>query len=72
MSLDKHTLEYIKSSTSGRIMSVDFGDTRTGLALSDINRYLASGIGYISPGGIVKIADKVSEWQRKTMPLLLS
>ena len=57
----EHTLEYIKSSTSGRILSVDFGDTRTGLALSDISRYLASGIGYVSPGGIVKTADKVAE-----------
>lgn len=56
-----HTLEYIKSNTSGRILSVDFGDTRTGLALSDISRYLASGIGYVSPGGIVKTADKVAE-----------
>ena len=42
-------------------MSVDFGDTRTGLALSDVSRYLASGIGYVSPGGIVKTADKVAE-----------
>ncbi|MBO7206112.1 MAG: Holliday junction resolvase RuvX, partial [Kiritimatiellae bacterium] len=41
--------------------SVDFGDTRTGLAVSDISRYLASGIGYVSPGGIVKTADKVAE-----------
>ena len=57
----EHTLEYIKSSTTGRILSVDFGDTRTGLALSDISRYLASGIGYVSPGGIVKTADKVAE-----------
>ena len=57
----EHTLEYIKKETSGRIMSVDFGDTRTGLALSDISRYLASGIGYVSPGGIVKTADKVAE-----------
>ena len=56
-----HTLEYIKSNTSGRILSVDFGDTRTGLALSDISRYLASGIGYVSPGGIAKTADKVAE-----------
>jgi putative Holliday junction resolvase len=55
------TLEYIKKETSGKILSVDFGDTRTGLAVSDINRYLASGIGYVSPGGIVKTADKVSE-----------
>lgn len=55
------TLEFIKKETSGRILSVDFGDTRTGLAVSDISRYLASGIGYVSPGGIVKTADKVAE-----------
>ena len=61
----EHTLEYIKSNTTGRIMSVDFGDTRTGLALSDISRYLASGIGYVSPGGIVKTADKVAEMARE-------
>ena len=61
----EHTLEYIKKETTGRIMSVDFGDTRTGLALSDISRYLASGIGYVSPGGIVKTADKVAEMARE-------
>ena len=59
--MEKHTLEYIKQNTSGRIMSVDFGDTRTGLAVSDVSRFLASGIGYVSPGGIVKTADKVAE-----------
>ena len=47
--------------TAGRILGVDFGDTRTGLAVSDINRFLASGIGYISPGGIEKTAQKVAE-----------
>ena len=47
--------------TTGKIMSVDFGDTRTGLAVSDISRLLASGIGYVSPGGIVKTADAVAE-----------
>ncbi len=47
--------------TAGKIMAVDFGDTRTGLAVSDPGRYLASGIGYISPGGIVKTADAVAE-----------
>ena len=47
--------------TKGRILSVDFGDTRTGLAVSDISRFLASGIGYISPGGIEKTANKVAE-----------
>ena len=47
--------------TKGRILGVDFGDTRTGLAVSDTSRFLASGIGYVSPGGIVKTADKVAE-----------
>lgn len=47
--------------TEGRILSVDFGDTRTGLAISDESRFLASGIGYISPGGIVKTADEVAK-----------
>ena len=53
-------MERIKA-TSGRILSVDFGDTRTGLAISDETRFLASGIGYISPGGIVKTADEVAK-----------
>ena len=46
--------------TKGRILSVDFGDTRTGLAISDPSRFLASGIGYISPGGIEKTAEAVA------------
>lgn len=48
-------------SKEGRILSVDFGDTRTGLAVSDELRFLASGIGYISPGGIEKTAAAVAE-----------
>ena len=52
-------------SKEGRIMSVDFGDTRTGLAISDETRFLASGIGYISPGGIEKTADAVAEIARE-------
>ena len=46
--------------TSGKIMSVDFGDVRTGLAICDPSRLIASGIGYISPGGIEKTADAVA------------
>ena len=48
--------EELKNS-SGRILSVDFGDVRTGLAVSDAGRFLASGIGYISVGGIAKTAE---------------
>ena len=45
----------------GRILGVDYGDVRTGLAVSDPTGFLASGIGYVSPGGIEKTADKVAE-----------
>ena len=51
--------------TTGRILGVDFGDTRTGVAVSDISRFLASGIGYVSPGGIEKTAAKVAEVARE-------
>lgn len=46
--------------TSGKLLGIDFGDKRTGLAVSDPARILASGIGYISPGGIVKVADEIA------------
>ena len=49
------------SQTTGKILAVDFGDTRTGLAVCDPSRLLASGIGYISHGGIEKSADAVAE-----------
>jgi putative Holliday junction resolvase len=58
------TLETIKNS-AGKILSVDFGDVRTGLAVSDPSRLLASGLGYISPGGIEKTADAVAEEAKK-------
>jgi len=51
--------------TKGRILGVDFGDTRTGLAVSDVGRFLASGIGYVSPGGIEKTAARVAEVARE-------
>lgn len=51
--------------TKGKILGIDFGDTRTGLAVSDPSRILASGIGYISPGGIVKVADRITEIVRE-------
>ena len=51
--------------TRGRVLGVDFGDTRTGLAVSDIGRFLASGIGYVSPGGIEKTAAAVADVARE-------
>ena len=51
--------------TKGKLLSVDFGDTRTGLAVSDPSRLLSSGIGYVSPGGIEKTADAVADVARQ-------
>ncbi len=43
-----------------RIMGVDYGDVRTGIAISDSNRFLASGIGTIKEGGMRATAKKVA------------
>ncbi len=45
---------------SRRILGVDYGETRTGLAISDEMQFLASGIGYIKCQGIKNIADEVA------------
>ena len=58
-----NTLTEIKLS-SGKIMSVDFGDVRTGLAICDPSRLIASGLGYVSPGGIDKTVEAVKSYQR--------
>ena len=44
-----------------RILGVDFGDARTGLAVSDTLGMLANGIGYVNSTYIVKTADLVAE-----------
>ena len=45
------------AATKGKILGVDFGDVRTGLAVCDIGRMLAGGIGTIKPGGIQKAVE---------------
>lgn len=47
--------------TKGKLLGVDYGDKRTGLAVSDPSRILASGIGNISVGGMQKTAEKIIE-----------
>lgn len=49
----------------GKILGVDYGDVRTGLAVSDITRFLASGIGTIKPGGMKNTALCVAEEAKK-------
>ena len=48
-----------------RILGVDFGDTRTGLAVSDTLGMLANGIGYVNSTYIVKTAELVAEKARE-------
>ena len=45
----------------GKLLGVDFGDKRTGLAISNDMRTLASGITQISVGGMQKTAAAVAE-----------
>ncbi len=44
----------------GPLLAVDFGDKRTGLAVSNRSRSIASGIGQISVGGMQKTAAAVA------------
>ena len=43
-----------------RILGVDFGDARTGLAVSDTLGMLANGIGYVSANGMKKTVELVT------------
>ena len=47
------SFEKIKQ-TKGRILGIDFGEARTGLAISDASRFLASAIGNVKGGGLEK------------------
>ena len=44
-----------------KILGVDYGDARTGLALSDLSGFLASGAGCIKSTGFLKTAESVAE-----------
>ncbi len=44
-----------------RILGVDFGDARTGVAISDLSGILASGIGTIKSTGFLKTAEEVAK-----------
>lgn len=48
-----------------RILGVDFGDARTGLALSDISGFLASGAGTVKSSSFLKTAEAVAEVAKK-------
>jgi len=58
------SLEQVKA-TTGRVLGVDYGEARTGLAISDATRFLASGIGNVQGGGLEKTAERVLEAARE-------
>ena len=54
------SLEQIKN-TKGKILGIDFGEARTGLAVSDASRLLASAIGNVPGGGLEKSVAAIRE-----------
>ena len=48
-----------------KYLGVDYGDTRTGLATSDLSGTLASGIGQVSCGGMRRTAEYVAAEVKK-------
>jgi putative Holliday junction resolvase len=48
-----------------KILGVDYGDARTGLALSDLSGFLASGAGCVKSNNFLKTAEAVSEFAKK-------
>ena len=47
--------------TKGRVLGIDFGEARTGLAISDASRMLASGVGNIKGGGLERSVEAIAE-----------
>ena len=46
--------------TKGRLLGIDFGEARTGLAISDASRLLATGVGNIKGGGLEKSVEAIA------------
>ena len=61
----------MKEASRGKIFGVDYGDVRTGLAVSDPLGFLASGIGTIKPGGMRNTAVAVAEEAKKQSAVLI-
>ena len=61
----------MNTTKKGRILGVDYGDVRTGLAVSDALGFLASGIGTIRPGGMRNTAVAVAEEAKKQNAVLI-
>lgn len=46
---------------SGRVLCIDFGDKRTGLAVSDESRFIATGLCTVTAQGLKKLAETIKE-----------
>ena len=47
-----------------RVIGVDFGDVRTGIAVSDESMFIASGVGTVTAKGLSALADRIGEYCR--------
>ena len=63
--------KHMNNLKAGKILGVDYGDVRTGLAVSDALGFLASGIGTIRPGGMRNTAVAVAEEAKKQNAVLI-
>ncbi len=61
----------MNAKVAGKILGVDYGDVRTGLAVSDLSGFLASGIGTIRPGGMRNTAEAVAKEAEKQGAVLI-
>ncbi len=52
----KEDKNFMSNEKKGRILAVDYGDVRTGLAISDEEQRLAFGLETVSVGGMMKTA----------------
>ncbi len=55
----------------GRVLAVDYGDVRTGIAISDEGRFLASGIATLRENGMVRTADRVAREAKERCAALI-
>lgn len=59
------------SEKRGRVLGVDYGDVRTGIAISDETRFLASGIATLRENGMLKTADRVAAEAKSRSAVLI-
>lgn len=58
---DKISVLYIERIFSMKIMAVDYGESRTGIAISDVTEFLASPVGIIKEKNTLRAIEKIAQ-----------